>query len=207
MTDCFSVLGEARRPWLDVDALKERFVRLSAEAHPDRVHGRGEDERAEVARRYTDLNSAHQVLQEPRQRLLHLIELETGARPRDIQRIPAGTMDLFVEIGQACRDADSFLGRRAQVTSPMLKVALFREGLEWVERLKALQGRVQARGRELDAVLRELNAVWEKAPAGAGPDRLAALPIDRLEEVYRSYSYVARWTEQIQERLVQLASI
>jgi hypothetical protein len=43
MTDCFDLLGEPRRPWLDAEALKSRFLLLSAEAHPDRVHG-GTDE-------------------------------------------------------------------------------------------------------------------------------------------------------------------
>ena len=31
------------------------------------------------------------------------------------------------------------------------------------------------------------------------------LPLDRLEQIYRALSYVGRWTEQIQERAVQLA--
>ena len=36
MTDCFALLGEPRCPWLDAEALKSRFLVLSAEAHPDR---------------------------------------------------------------------------------------------------------------------------------------------------------------------------
>lgn len=207
MTDCYSLLGESRRPWLDVESLNRRFVAISAAVHPDRFHGAGEAERAEAGRRYTELNSAHQVLREARQRLLHLIELETGARPRDIQRIPPGTMDLFVEIGQTCRDADAFLERRGATTSPMLKVKLFQEGMEWVGRLKALQEKVRAKEAALSAELRELNPRWETAPAPGSAERAAALPLDRLEEVYRVLSYVARWTEQLQERLVRLASI
>lgn len=206
MTDCFSLLGEPRRPWVDVGQLRERFLRMSAESHPDRFHGAAGGEAEDAVARYTGINSAHQVLQDPRQRLLHLLELECGARPKDIQRIPPGTMDLFVEIGQGCREADAFLARRAAVTSPMLKVALFREGLEWVERFKALQGRVQARAQELDGLLRALNPAWEQAPGVGSPERASSLPLDRLEEIYRSYSYVVRWTEQIQERLVQLAA-
>jgi hypothetical protein len=31
------------------------------------------------------------------------------------------------------------------------------------------------------------------------------LPLERLEQLYRAMSYVARWTEQVQERIVQLA--
>ncbi len=207
MTDYFSLMGEARRPWLDVEALKGRFLESTSLVHPDRFHGAAELERVEAGNRYTELNTAHQVLRDVRQRLLHLIELETGARPRDIQRIPAGTMDLFVDVGQACRDADGFLERRGAVTSPMLKVKLFQEGMEWVERLKSMQARVRSRESVLEVDLRALNESWDAAGAVGSAGREARLPMDRLTDVYRGLSYVARWTEQLQERLVRLASV
>jgi DnaJ-domain-containing protein 1 len=207
MTDHFAVLGEARRPALEAEALKARFLRQSTEVHPDRFHGAAEAERLESERLYSGLNSAYQVLREHRTRLLHLLELESGARPRDVQRIPAGTMDLFVEVGQTCRAADAFLERRGSVTSPMLKVQLFREGLDWTAKLTALQARVNARAAALESELVGMNAVWEAAPPVGSPERPGSLPLVRLEEVYRVFSYIARWTEQIQERLVRLASV
>jgi len=207
MTDCFAALGEARRPALDLEALKARFLRQSAEVHPDRFHGASEEGRREAEQRYSELNTAYQTLRESRSRLLHLLELESGARPRDVQRIPPGTMDLFVEVGQTCRDADAFLARRGSVTSPMLKVQLFREGLEWGTKLRDLQGRVNGKAALLEAELEAMAAAWQAAPAPGSADRAAALPLVRLEEVYRVFSYIARWTAQIQERLVQLASV
>ena len=207
MTDHFAALGEARRPALEAEALKARFLRQSTEVHPDRFHGSAEGERLEAERRYTSLNTAYQALREHRTRLLHLLELESGARPRDVQRIPAGTMDLFVEVGQTCREADVFLGRRGAVTSPMLKVQLFRQGLEWTAKLTALQGRVNAQAAALESELSGMNTAWETAPPVGSPERAGRLPLARLEEVYRVFSYIARWTEQIQERLVQLASV
>lgn len=205
MTDYFALLDEPRRPWPDLDALKARFLRLSSEAHPDRFHAAPADERAAAGQRYAELNAAYQCLNDPRERLLHLLTLERGAKPRDVQRIPPGTMDLFVEIGQTCRDADAFLAERSKVTSPMLKAQMFQRGLEWVDRLNALQQKVNAKREELDAELKRLNAAWDAAPPVGSPDRAAALPLDRLEQLYRATSYVTRWTEQIQERLVQLA--
>lgn len=206
MADFFDHLGEKRRPWVDVEALKARFVESSTTLHPDRYHGAEESVRAEALQRYSELNTAHQTLQETRTRLLHLLELELGSRPKDIQKIPPGTMDLFVEVGQLCREVDAFLVRRGEVTSPMLKVRLFTEGMGWVEKLKALQAKVSAKEAELDQELRGMNEVWEKAPGVGDPGRPVALPLGRLEEVYRVFSYAARWSAQIQERLVQLAS-
>ncbi len=206
MTDAFELLDEPRRPWLSAEALRGRFMERSTAEHPDRFHGSEEAVRLEAVRRYAALNEAHQILKEPRTRLLHLIELESGSKPRDIQKIPPGTMDLFVEVGQLCRDVDAFLAQRSQVVSPMLKVRLFTEGMGWVEKLKALQGKVSAREAELDQELRTLNDTWASAPSPGSPERLSALPLGRLEEIYRVMSYASRWTSQVQERLVQLAS-
>jgi curved DNA-binding protein CbpA len=207
MVDAFALLNEPRRPWLDAEALKQKFLALSSAAHPDRVHSATDAEKQAANTRYADLNAAHNTLREPRDRLLHLLELECGAKPSDIQRIPPGTMDLFVEVGQLCRDADAFLAERAKVTSPLLKVQMFERGMEWTDKLQALQQRINARRDELATELQQMNSIWESAPPIGSPERAAALPLERLEQIYRVFSYIARWSEQIQERNVQFATM
>lgn len=205
MTDAFELLTEPRRPWPDLASLKSRFLTQTGQVHPDRVHGASEDERAAANARYAELNAAYNRLREPKDRLRHLYELETGGAPKDIQRIPPGTMDLFVDVGQTCRDCDAYLVGRSGSTSPMLKLKAFQEGLGWTERLLDLQRRVNARRDALSAELTTLNPVWDSAPAVGSPSRREALPLERLEQIYRTMSYITRWTEQIQERVVQLA--
>jgi len=203
--DAFALLNEPRRPWVDVDALKARFLETSSAIHPDRFHGAAEVERLEATARYSELNTAYGILREPKDRLLHLLELETGGKPRDIQRIPPGTMDLFVEVGQGCREADEFLKSKAEATSPMLKLSKMREAMGWIDRFQQLQGRVNAMRDNLMTTLRDLNAAWDSAPSIGSPERPGSLPLEALEQVYRSFSYVERWTGQLQERLVQFA--
>ena len=205
MIDCFELLREPRRPWIDADALKSRFLVLSAAAHPDRVHGGTESERAEANARSAELNAAYNTLRETRDRLFHLLELERGAPSRDIQRIPAGTMDLFVEIGQCCRDVDAFLSAHPDSESPMLRLQRMRQALEWSDRLMGLQRQVNGRREEIENTLRTLNAAWEAAPPPPSPDRCGQLPLEALEESARAMSYVSRWTSQLQERLGRLA--
>ena len=205
MSDCFALLNEPRRPCLDADALKAKFLRLSSEVHPDRVYAASAAEKEKAGQRFAELNAAYNILREPKERLLHLLELETGARPKDVQRIPPGTMDLFVEIGQICRDVDSFLAERSKATSPLLKVQLFARCQEWTEQLLALQEKVNAKRKALAAELQAMNQNWEKAGRLTGEPRQNALALERLEQLYRVFSYVARWTEQIQERVVQLS--
>lgn len=205
MTDNFALLDEPRLPWIDPDSLKQKFFPLSAPFHPDRVHGGTDAEKLSANQRYAELNAAYNCLREPKERLLHLLELELGKKPGDIQKIPPGTMDLFVEVGQTCREVDTFLAEKATVTSPLLKVQLFERGQEWSDQLNALQQKINLKRDELSTELRAMNLIWENAPKIESPDRIVALPLERLEQIYRVFSYIARWSEQIQERVVQLS--
>src|SRR5688572_29394167 len=99
MTDYFALLDEPRRPWLDPEALKVKFHQRSAELHPDRVHRQSASDKAKAQERYTELNAAYTCLREPKDRLLHLLTLESGGKPKDVQNIPAELMDLFFKVG------------------------------------------------------------------------------------------------------------
>jgi curved DNA-binding protein CbpA len=203
--DYFALLQEPRRPWIDPDSLKAGFLRLAAQVHPDKVHQAGASEKAAANERYAELNAAYHCLLEPKERLRHLLELESGATPKDVQSLPPGTMDLLVEIGRVCRETDLFLAARSKTASPLLKVRQFETGLAWTGQLKQLRQRIDLRREELLAELKSMNAAWNAAPPPASAGRAAALPLERLEQVCRVFSYMARWTEQIQERLVQLS--
>lgn len=205
MLDYFLLLNEPRRPWLDTDALKAKFLALSTKSHPDHFHGVGDEEKREVNQRFADLNAAFNGLRDPKARLLHLLELESGGKPKDVQRIPPGTLDLFVEVGQLGREVDAFLTEKAKVTSPMLKVPMFERAMEWADKLKALQQKVNLQRDALIVELQQLNPAWEAAAATGAPARQQTLPLERLEQIYRILSYAGRWTDQIQEWSVLLS--
>ena len=46
MPDYFALLNEPRRPWLDADLLKQKFLALASDLHPDRVHNASEAEKS-----------------------------------------------------------------------------------------------------------------------------------------------------------------
>lgn len=205
MADYFALLDEPRRPWLDADTVKAKFLALCVAAHPDRIHDTDSETRRAATERFAALNAAHTCLREPRERLRHLLELESGIAPANTQRIPAEMMDLFMTVGQLCQKADRFLAERTQVTSPLLKVQWFERGMEWTDQLNALQQQINTQRDGLVADLQTLNSAWESAPAPGTPERRPALPLERLEQIYRSFSFVTRWTGQLQERVVQLS--
>jgi DnaJ-domain-containing protein 1 len=199
MIDYFALLKEQRRPWIDPDLLKQKFLTLSAEVHPDRVHGADESEKRAAQDGYAELNAAYNCLREPKERLAHLLELETGAKPRQVQNVPSDLMNAFMEITNVCRGADAFLAEKNATTSPLLRLQLFERGLESTEKLMALQRKVNSWREELLTRLKEIDGEWERK---AG-DHKGLLEL--LEKHCQLLGYIGRWSAQIQERIVQLS--
>jgi curved DNA-binding protein CbpA len=199
MTDNFALLNEPRRPWLDADSLKQKFLALSSSIHPDKIHSAGDSEKSAAAKQFAELNAAYNCLLEPKLRLLHLLELELGAKPKDIQQIPPALADLFAEIAAACHKVDVFLIEKGKVTSPLLQVQLFERAQEWIEQLNLLQRKLNELREKLTGELKSLDEKWTGNNLEARGDLLK-----KLEELYRLSGYFNRWNNQIQERVVQL---
>jgi DnaJ-domain-containing protein 1 len=193
-TDPFAFFELEPGPALDAEALKERFARATSEWHPDKFAQTPAEERLAAEERYTALNRAYQTLVDPRQRLLALYELAKGEKPRDVQRIPPGTMDLFVEVGQACRELDQFLERKKATTGRLERAGLMGEELALQDSLVVLRGKLEKLGATLEADLAALDARW----------RSGEKDLNALEAVYRKYSYLARWRQQLEERELAL---
>ena len=197
----FELLQETPRPYLDPVELKSKFLKLSAPLHPDRVHHLSSEEKNEANRRFSELNAAYLILRDPRERINLLIELETGSKPKDIQRIPPGTMDLFVEVGEFCRSLDSFLaGLNSSEGSPLLKVAAMRKQQEWLSKLQKIQEKVSDKHTCSLEELQKLDAEWLSQP-----NHQAIL--EGLENLGRLFSYIARWNSQLDERALALKSM
>lgn len=197
MTDYFSLLQQPRRPWLDPEILKQQFLTLSAAAHPDRFHGRPELECRAANERFSQLNAAHACLREPRDRLRHLLELETGRKPSDLQEIPDVLANLLLEVAALCREADGFLARREAITSPLLRAQNFEQVQQWMDRLNQPQKRIAALQAACLARLRQLDSTWSEAG-----DRKSLLL--ELEQICRQLGFFARWEGQLQERVHRL---
>ena len=202
MTDYFGLLNEPRRPWLDTTLLRRKFLALAASCHPDRVHQAGEAEKIAANRHYAELNAAWQCLSEPKTRLLHLLELERGAKPADIQTIPSALADVFAGVSEICRQADAFISDKEKVTSPLLKIQWFERAQPWIERLNSWQQNLGKLRDQLNSRLEMLDQQWSREDEVSLRD--PAL-LARLEELYRFYGYFNRWQNQLQERVARLS--
>jgi DnaJ-domain-containing protein 1 len=200
MPDYFALLNEPRRPWLEADLLKQKFLAQSGSLHPDKIHLASDADKNVAAKQFAELNTAYNCLAEPKTRLLHLLALEMGAKPKDIQQIPKSLADLFAEVADACKSVDNFLAEKSNATSPLLQVQLFERGQDWVEKLNLLQRRLNELREQVLAQLKLLDAKWISVEENS---RRALLP--NLEELYRLFGYFNRWNNQLQERVVQLS--
>jgi DnaJ-domain-containing protein 1 len=202
MTDYFKLFDEKRRPWLEADALKEKFLRLSAEFHPDRTNSAGAEKVQDPAH-YSELNAAYNCLRDHRARLQHLVALERGEKPSELQQIPPDLMELFFEVGRLCREGDELIKQNAATASPLLKAQLFESMQDSTELLRSLEKRIDAQRQELLNELKNLDERWPPLDTTSRENR--ELLLARFEEIYRLLSYYNRWTSQLKERLLQLS--
>jgi len=198
MNDSFALLNEPRRPWLDPEVLKQKFLSLSAAFHPDRVHNGTAHEKDAAQQRYSEINAAYTRLRDPKERLLHFLELECGHKPKDTQRISQELAIFFDQVNRACREADGLLAEKRTITSPLLKVAMFERGQVATEKLFKIQQRINSERDKVLAEIRIIDSSWEQTRERDGT-------LAKLEELYRLLSYFSRWNGQLQERIVQLS--
>ncbi len=192
----YTFFNLAPAPNLDLAALKELFLKISAESHPDKFQSY-DPKKAEAEKKFAEVNRAYQILSDPKERLLHLYEIEAGSRPKDVQRIPPGTMNLFIEIGKFCQKVDAFFEKKSKAESALEKANLMGESLELQEELIALDRKLETLKQQLDQDLIALDHDW----------RLGKKELNSLENLYRRYSYLSRWRQQLEERRLSLLEI
>ena len=178
MTDYFARLGEARRPWVDSEKLKEKYYQLSHSAPPD-----------------AELNEAFRVLSDPKLRLHHLLTLE-GAELAAGRAVPASVAEPFWNTGTLLREIDSWLLRKAKATSTLAGALLEPERAKLAEGLSKLEEQLRGSYESELALIQQADAGWERHV----PDELR-----KLVELYDALSYLTRLLAQTAEKRFQLS--
>lgn len=200
--DYFALLDEPRRPWIDPDSLKKKFLEFSARLHPDRLHQANEADKQAAQQRYTQLNAAYNCLRDPKDRLRHLLKL-LGTELDGIQQIPPDLMDVYMEVSRICRNADSLLAEKAKATSPLLQVQMFQRSQALADEVRAFQQGLTSRREKLIAELQQIDAIWHLPADDRSPGQSESLR--RLEVLCLLFGFFDRWSAQLQERITQLS--
>ena len=126
MTDYFALLGEARRPWLEPEKLKDKYFERSRAAAPD-----------------AEMNEAFRVLSDPKLRLHHLLTLAgadlTAGRP-----VPPSVAELFWNSGMLLREIAGWLLRNQTAGSTLARALLQPERGKLAQRLGQLEEQSRA---------------------------------------------------------------
>jgi curved DNA-binding protein CbpA len=189
MTDYFALLNQPRAPWLDPASLKDAYHRKTLQAHPDTAANNTEGD-------FAELNEAYQVLQDPKRRLHHLLELEGRAPSSAEQTVPRELHDLFPAIGAVTQRANLFLERMKAASNALSRSLLKPQLLELQKETTELREKIQALSEAALAQLHAVNSRWSTNPS----DEMAA-----LSDLYFTFAYLTRWSAQLDEIAFQLS--
>jgi hypothetical protein len=178
MTDYFALLGEARRPWLDPEKLKEKYFARTRAAPAD-----------------AELNEAFRVLNEPKLRLHHLLILQ-GAELTAGRPVPPSVAELFWRAGTLLREVERWLLKHAEAGSALSRALLSSEKTKLEVQLDKLEKQLSALYEIELAQLRELDVLADMP----SPNELL-----KLIERYDSISYLTRLQEQTKEKRFRLS--
>jgi curved DNA-binding protein CbpA len=187
MIDPFAVFGLPRRPWLDEDALKDRFHRLTAEHHPD-VQGGDEAQFAEI-------NAAHTTLRDPALRLPCLLALE-GIGAHGGARIPEDLGQLFMDTGSVRQRFESFLKKEERARSRIAKATLAAEKMAVMD---AVDAQIAVLIQRRDALIEEIREIDRAWPGDAASNA------QRLANIAHSLAFFGKWLIQLREGYARLA--
>jgi len=186
MTDHFAMLEQPRLPWLDREALKDVYHAKTLQTHPDSGADAG----------FANLNEAYQVLQDPKRRLQHLLELHEAPHPAANQTVPADLQELFLQIGDLNQRIQPTL-EKIRAASNELSRSLLKGGvLSMRKEIAGLREKVGSMSAAAEEHLKEINSTWR-----AGPGE----QIDVLQDLYLRFAYLGRWSEQLDELAFQVS--
>lgn len=217
--DYFAIFEEKRRPWLDADALKEKFHRLTASHHPD-VADRSEtanksrnpaaaangDLRENGTRDFSEINHAYQTLSDLPARLRHLLALEFPEINTRQLPISDELSELFLAISENQQALAAFFAKQSQAASPLARALLAQEQFALLETTQRLCVRVAKCEEETEQAVRDLAARWGKQEPGE-PEKQARereAQGAELAALYQSSAFLKKWSAQLREATARL---
>jgi curved DNA-binding protein CbpA len=160
-------------------------------AHPDTAAP------GESANSFAQLNEAYQVLQDPKRRLHHLLELEGCPPSSTDQTVPPELHDLFPAIGALTQRANVLLEKITTASNALSRSLLKPQILEMQKETQELREKIQGLSNSALDQLRLADSRWKSNPT----EEIAA-----LSKLYFTFAYLTRWSAQLDELAFQLSS-
>lgn len=156
----YDVFGLQPRLTLDVEALREAFLTLSREFHPDFFGNAEPALKAESERRTALLNNAHKTLRDPQKRAEYLIFLIADDIESNKNAVPPELLEEVFEIQEAGEEL-----REARLEADAQKLAAAEA------KVAPLRDEVKASRAKLEQELEKQFAEFDKLLDGGAADR------------------------------------
>ncbi|MEX1117661.1 MAG: J domain-containing protein [Terrimicrobiaceae bacterium] len=180
MTDAFALLGLPRRPFLEEESIRSAYLERAKHLHPDSAEGHAES--------FSEAKNAFEILKDPATRLRHLIELETGQRPK--QEAPSVAGALFSEVCATTELSRAVLAKAAVSKSPLVRALLLGDLRRAVAQTESVLQSVSHHQHHQTGELARLDAAW---PEFQGAEAVAA-----------NLAFLAKCHHQLEECLFEL---
>lgn len=197
--DAFQSLELPRSAWLDEEEIKRKFYTLSVPCHPDKVHNLPETSKKQAETRFVALNRAFNVLKDPRTRLKHFLELETGRDYSEISEVPDGLTDWFKVVHEALGRAKKHL-QGAPNNSPLEKVQRMKVLLEIQTQLQETAKTLSDQVTQYQNQVARLADHWAQLTESDDTQKKRDI-LHELESLYYQLTYLTRWHSQVQQKM------
>ncbi|MGH9740928.1 MAG: Fe-S protein assembly co-chaperone HscB [Candidatus Acidiferrum sp.] len=150
--DYFTIFGLPHKLWIEMNALEQKFLRLSWKLHPDNFVNASEEERELSLKRSSELNDAYRTLSDPVGRVEYLLAIENMRKEGEHkQQAPPELLEEVFELNESLdelREAKSAGGDLAA-----LKSRLEDAEKNFGEKLSEVDGELQSVAREWDSAV------------------------------------------------------
>jgi molecular chaperone HscB len=186
--DCFAIFGLPRKLWIEMEALEQKFLKLSWKLHPDNFVNGTETERELSLKRSSELNDAYRTLRDPVGRVEYLLAIE-GARKEGEHKQQAPP-ELLEEVFELNESLDELREARASGGDlAALKTRLESAEKSFQEKLGEVDAQLLAAAREWDAALQGDAATRKKIMA-------------KLNDLLNRRSYIRNLAASVQKELL-----
>jgi molecular chaperone HscB len=188
-SDYFAMFDLARKLWVDMGTLEQKFLQLSWKLHPDNFTNATPEERAISLRRSSELNDAYRTLRDPVARVEYLLAIEgTRVEGKNKQQAPPELLEEVFELNESLDELRGAKASGGDITA--LK-----------QRLGAAEKNFQGKLAEVDSELQNVAKQWDKA-LDAKVDASARKGVmAQLNELLNRRSYVRNLVVNVQKEL------
>lgn len=183
MKDAFAVLGLEARPTVNLLELQERYLQQAAVLHPDKKGG--------DAQAFAELGVARVLLEDPAERLYHLIQLQGGS----VGSSSVGEAAELMDLTSILLEAEQQISQLRRASTPLAKAAGIYSARACLTRLELAEQRIHLLLERLDGELQMVDHFWPN------------VSLAELACIATSLRFVRKKQQQISESLFQLRNI